>query len=89
MKAITYLRKFYDVVEITADSEEGKALELVTGEVHYDVYEKGEDSENIGSLVHFEGTDTYQWRRVYGKVESGTVFTGESLKVAAKLRVFG
>jgi hypothetical protein len=89
MKAITYLRKFYDVIEITADSEDGKADGLVAGEVHYDVFEKGEDCENIGTLVHFEGTDTYQWRRIYGKVESGTAFTGETLKTAAKLRVFG
>lgn len=85
MKIETYLAKFFDV-QVTPLEEDDSAV--VDGSVQIDIFEKGEDSEPIGWFVKLAGCDTYEYRNVYGKVASGTVYSESTLKNAAKAGAF-
>lgn len=84
MKVETYLSKFYDVNVLSTEQIDGAEK----GERHIEIYEKGEDCEPIGSFVTCEGMDTFEYRNIYGKVQSGTAYTEQSLKAAARAGAF-
>lgn len=78
MKVENYLKKFFDVEVEVVELEENKTATRI------EIYEKGEDCEPIGIFMLPEGSTIYTYRNVYGKVHSGTEYTEDSLKRAAK-----
>jgi hypothetical protein len=82
MKIETLIQKHYSLEVIEIDS-------AVT---RLEIFEKGDDSEPIGALLKQTGADGahyYQWRRIYGPVQSGTAYTDAQLRAAIKAHVFG
>lgn len=83
MKIETLLAKHYDVF-IGDESDD-----LIT---YLEIFEKGEHSENIGTLLkHADnaGNLFFQWRAVSGKVADGTAYTEPKLREAIRARAFG
>ena len=74
-----YLAKFYDVNVEVIDAHETRIA----------IYEKGEDSEPIGFFVVLAAApNCFQYRNIYGRVESGTAFNESELRNAARAREF-
>jgi len=46
------------------------------------------DSEPLGCFIRLDGYDTYQWRNIYTKIESGTAYTECMLRDAIRTRLF-
>lgn len=83
MKITTLLAKHYDVF-IGDESDD-----LIT---YIEIFEKGEHSENIGTLLQHSdksGNLFYQWRGVSGPVADGTAYTDADLRKAIRARAFG
>lgn len=82
MKLETYLSKFYDVEVDTKQTFPGST----STETRIWLNEKtGDSGEPIGCLFTISGCETYQWRNIYGALDTGVAFLGDAaVKAAAK-----
>ena len=88
MKVQTYLAKFYDVYVRDYDDVKAVNDEAQEGQMNIELYDTPDDCEPIGWFVKLPKVATYEWRNIYGNVETGTIFTEAEVKAAAKARKF-
>jgi hypothetical protein len=85
MKLETYLAK---QGYITYVSEGDDVFEGEDGQRNIEIYESRDDIEPIGWFVSLPGRAELEWRNIFGKVTTGTMFTEAEAKAAAKAHKF-
>lgn len=84
MRLEKYLSRFY----VTYVCEGDDIFEGEDGQINYEIYESRDDIEPIGWFVSLPGRVELEWRNIYGKVVTGTMYTEAAAKAAAKARAF-